>query len=141
MKLTPNFDDSEFRCPCGCGGNKINIKLVERLQILRNKIGKPINITSGYRCPTHSLRVGGTYSDAHTRGFAADIYVNGMKPIEIARIAEDLGFGGIGLMSNALHLDIRDENGTHGVDYPNSHWWGNEVTGENWIKSFKNYKG
>lgn len=138
MKITPNFEDTEFTCKCGCGQNKINPRFVERLQVLRNKIGKPINITSGYRCPTHSVRVGGSYSDAHTIGIAADLYVNGMSPKELARIAEDLGFGGIGIMSNAIHLDIRDESGC-GFTYANNHWWGDETTGNNYIKSFKNY--
>lgn len=131
MKITPNFTSDEFKCKCGCGGNKINYKLVERLQVLRYILGKPIIITSGYRCPTHSLRVGGCYSDAHVRGFAADIKVNGLTSTQIANQAKKLGFGGIGIIDNyAVHLDIRDENGTDGVSYPNSYWHADERTGK-----------
>lgn len=138
MKITPNFDKNEFVCKCGCGQNKINERLVERLQVLRYKVGRPVNVTSGYRCPKHSINVGGSYSDAHTLGFAADIYVNGLSAIELARIAEDLGFGGIGIInSTCVHVDIRDENGCGGISYPNSHWFGNEQTGDNYIKTFK----
>lgn len=138
-KITPNFDSTEFVCKCGCGRNKINERFVERLQILRNKIGVPINVTSGYRCPTHSIRVGGSYTDAHTYGIAADVYANGLSSIQLARIAEDLDFGGIGIIDDkCVHLDIRDENGC-GFNYANNHWWGDERTGNDWITSFKNY--
>lgn len=141
MKLTPNFDSNELRCKCGCGQCKINDRFVERLQLLRYKVGKPVIVTSGYRCPTHSVRVGGSYNDAHTHGIAADIYVNGLSSIELARIAEDLHFGGIGIIDNkCVHVDIRDENGC-GFTYPNSHWFGDERTHNDWISSFKSYKG
>ena len=140
MKITPNFDSTEFTCKCGCGRNKINERFVERLQMLRNKIGAPINVTSGFRCPTHSIRVGGSYNDAHTLGIAADIYVNGLSSLQLARYAEELGFGGIGIIDNkCVHVDIRDENGC-GFNYANSHWWGDESKGLNYIQSFKTYK-
>lgn len=140
MRITPNFKSEEFTCKCGCGQNKINERFVERLQILRNKIGVPVNVTSGYRCPTHSVRVGGSYNDAHTVGIAADIYANGLTSVQLARVAEDLGFGGIGIIDDkCVHVDIRDESGCD-FTYANSHWWGDERTGNNFIQSFKNYK-
>lgn len=141
MKLTPNFDSSEFTCKCGCGQCKINERLVERLQLLRYKVGKPVIINSGYRCPTHSVRVGGSYNDAHTNGIAADIRVNGISSVQLARIAEDLNFGGIGIIdNNSIHVDIRDENGC-GFTYANSHWWGDERASSrtDYILSFKHY--
>lgn len=140
MRITPNFKSEEFVCKCGCGKNKINERFVERLQLLRNRVGVPIIVTSGYRCPTHSIRVGGSYNDAHTVGIAADIYANGLSSVQLARVAEDLGFGGIGIIDNqCIHVDIRDENGC-GFNYANSHWWGDERTGNNFVQSFKNYK-
>ena len=128
MKLTPNFDSNEFKCKCGCGGNKINERLVERLQILRYKLGKPIIVTSGYRCPVHSVRVGGSVSDGHTKGIAADIKCPGYTSDQIAKAAAELKFGGIGIIDNtAVHVDIRDENGC-GFTYPNSYWHADERT-------------
>lgn len=132
MKITPNFKSEEFACKCGCGGNKILWKFVERLQVLRYKLKAPIIITSGYRCPTHSVRVGGSTNDAHTKGFAADIQVRGYNSEQIAKAAAELGFGGIGIIDNyTVHVDIRDENGTDGVSYPNSYWHADERTGKN----------
>lgn len=129
MRITPNFKSEEFTCKCGCGGNKINWKFVERLQVLRYKLKVPITITSGYRCPVHSVRVGGSATDAHTKGFAADIQAKGYKAEQIAKAAAELGFGGIGIIDDyTVHVDIRDESGTDGISYPNSYWHADERT-------------
>lgn len=135
MKLAKDFDDYEFTCKCGCGGNKISDELVAKLQELKDALGASICIiTSGYRCPTHSVRVGGYYNDAHTKGIASDCIFyrdrekkNPIPVEEVARKAEKLGFTGIGLMSgNAIHLDIRNA-----TNYVNSKWFGDERTGKN----------
>ena len=51
MKLTENFDSSEFRCKCGCGKGDwlMAPELVQGLQELRELIGQPIVINSAYR--------------------------------------------------------------------------------------------
>lgn len=77
----PNFKKAEFKCPCGkCNGygNGIATTLVETLQELRNKYGK-LQITSGYRCPAHNKAVGGSTNSKHTKGQAADFYLNGFN--------------------------------------------------------------
>jgi len=57
-----------------CGDDK----LTELLQRLRSLIGRPIIITSGYRCPKHDREVGGPGTSFHTKGLAADFYVPGV---------------------------------------------------------------
>lgn len=48
--------------------------LVEKvLDPLREAYGKPIIVTSGYRCPKLNAAVGGAASSQHVRGEAADI--------------------------------------------------------------------
>lgn len=47
------------------------------LQPLRNKLGKPVKITSGYRCEKLNTEVGGARNSQHLTGEAADISVNG----------------------------------------------------------------
>ena len=77
----PNFKKAEFKCPCGkCNGygNGIATTLVETLQELRNKYGK-LQITSGYRCPAHNKAVGGSTNSKHTKGQAADFYLDGFN--------------------------------------------------------------
>jgi hypothetical protein len=43
------------------------------LQPLRDLYGKPLVITSAYRCPAVNAVVGGSRSSAHLKGLAADI--------------------------------------------------------------------
>lgn len=49
LKLTPNFSASEFACN-HCGELILSDELVQKLQLFREQIGSPIQITSGYRC-------------------------------------------------------------------------------------------
>lgn len=47
------------------------------LQPIRDAYGKPIYVSSGYRCPKLNKAVGGVPTSQHVRGEAADIYVKG----------------------------------------------------------------
>ena len=138
--LSQHFDEKEFMCPC-CGAVNIDKELVSMLEKLRTEMNaSAIIVTSGYRCPTHSVAVGGSSTDAHTRGIAADIRV--MKKSgkcyasgTIARESEKIGFTGIGIIDNLhCHVDIRNLH-----NYINAHWFGDERTGNDWIETFKNY--
>ena len=52
-------------------------ELVEAvLDPLREKYGRPIHVSSGYRCPRLNKAVGGAANSQHTTGEAADIYVS-----------------------------------------------------------------
>ena len=106
IKLSPNFTLAEFACRC-CGGVKIDPELVRKLQQLRDRIGKPISITSGYRCPVHNQAVGGAAQSQHMYGTAADIVVKGLAPATVADHAEAVGFGGIGRYAGFIHVDVR----------------------------------
>ena len=48
------------------------------LQPIRDKLKKPMIITSGYRCPALNRAVGGVTSSQHTKGQAVDFHINGM---------------------------------------------------------------
>ena len=55
-QLTNNFKISEFHCKgpsCGCTETLHDTSLSAYLQLIRNHFGKPVYITSGYRCSTH----------------------------------------------------------------------------------------
>lgn len=43
------------------------------LDPLREAYGKPIIVTSGYRCPELNIKVGGSKTSQHVQGLAADI--------------------------------------------------------------------
>lgn len=132
MKITEHFTTDEMTCKCGCGLCDMENEFMLMLEKLRTMINKPIIITSGRRCPKHSVTVGGYSNDAHVKGFASDIKVSGLTSFDIAEYAEKCGFTGIGIIDNeAVHVDNRDIS-----KYSNGHWFGNEMTGENNIKTF-----
>lgn len=61
--------------------------LVENvLQPLRDAVGKPIRITSGYRSHDLNNAVGGSKTSQHSRGQAADLVIQGMHPYDICRL-------------------------------------------------------
>lgn len=138
--LSQHFSESEFKCPC-CGKITINKELINMLEKLRTAMNAAaIIVTSGYRCPNHSKAVGGSITDAHTKGIAVDIRVlkksgQTYSSGTIAREAEKIGFSGIGIIDNIhCHVDIRNLH-----NYINAHWFGDERTKNDWIKTFANY--
>jgi len=74
--LSKNFTRKDFKCPCGCTRQMVDSELVEKLQAIRDKLGKAIKVTSGYRCITHnaSKTVGGSPNSKHRYGMAVGIY-------------------------------------------------------------------
>lgn len=145
-KITEHFDSREFNC--NCGNNKIIPEFVKHLEKIYEYLDNTetgcsaIVVTSGYRCPQCSGKVGGKSNDAHTMGFAADViayHANREIPyqaVEVAAVAEYLGFSGIGICNGGLacHCDDRAIYG-----YINNHWYGDERNGNDNITTFKQY--
>ena len=52
-------------------------------------------------------KVGGAKYSQHVQGKAADIVISGVTPYEVAKYAESLGAGGIGLYNSFTHVDVR----------------------------------
>jgi zinc D-Ala-D-Ala carboxypeptidase len=61
------------------------------LQPLRNALGMPIIISSGYRSPQLNSAIGGVMNSAHLYGRAADIIVPGMAPRHVCRRIVSMG--------------------------------------------------
>lgn len=116
-KLTKNFDREEFDCN---DGTKIPselmpnvVELAKNLQVLRNDIGEPIHINSGYRHKAYNKKIGGVPSSQHLTASAADITAKSFTPKQLAARVEKLikekklWFGGIGIYPGFIHVDIR----------------------------------
>lgn len=113
FQLTAHFKLSEFECKC-CQRVKLDDRLVSVLEAVRADIGKPVIITSGYRCHTHNRDVQGADDSDHLYGWAADIVVIGMEPNLLKDIvAGHLFSGRIGTYSTlkCVHVSIRSRIG------------------------------
>lgn len=85
-----------------------NIKaLAVKLQAIRDKFGRPVFITSGWRSRRVNNAVGGASRSQHLVGKAADIVVSGMSPREVQRALDGSWSGGLGYGRTFTHLDIR----------------------------------
>ena len=117
MQLTKNFGIHEFVCRDGSmpeGELESNVReLAENLQVLRDYIGKPIRIISGYRSPSYNTKIGGAKGSQHMKARASDIKNKGVEPREIHGIIEGLiaegkmKQGGLGLYPTFVHYDTR----------------------------------
>ena len=117
MRLTNNFKLQEFGCRDGSlpeGELLENCReLADNLQVLRDHIGKPINIISGYRPPAYNKKIGGAKKSQHLLARAADIKVSGMAPAEVHATvlklikAGKMKQGGVGKYSTFVHYDTR----------------------------------
>ena len=67
-----HFARGEMRCPC-CGRGAVALALVLALEDLRSLYGRPVRITSGWRCQTHNREVGGHPQSRHLIGCAVDV--------------------------------------------------------------------
>jgi len=138
-RLSAHFQVKEFKCKDGSDKIIVNMDLINLLEQLYDKLGAgAINITSGYRTPSHSVKVGGYATDQHTKGNAADITAKkkdgtpfSSKDITLA--LEDLNHAvGIGLINKngSVHLDVRGKK-----------CWFDETNGEKLVQSWYAYWG
>lgn len=109
--LTADFSSKEFECKC-CGKLVHDNRLSVALQAIRDRVGRPVRITSGYRCPKHNKAIGGAPASLHVSGEAADYQISGYSVIEMAAVAEsspDFRNGAVGMYpeNQFVHADVR----------------------------------
>lgn len=114
---TKNFSAHEFRCKCGsCNKQEphhCTPELLERLQELRDLYGRPMHLTSGYRCEKHPVEARKTVPGQHNKGTAVDItYSSGREARTIMKLAFDLDFKCVVLGRGFIHVDLREGPGT-----------------------------
>lgn len=108
-QVSANFKVREFACKDGSDVVVIDSDLIEVLQYIRDHFKKAVNINSAYRTASYNKKVGGVTNSQHCKGTAADIRISGVKPKDIAAVAEQKlkGKGGIGIYSGFVHVDTR----------------------------------
>lgn len=97
MKLSKHFTLSEFERSGKAKEigvkNKAPVELYSRLSTLCEKVlepvrehfGRPVRITSGFRCLQLNRAIGSRDTSQHTLCEAADIVIDGIEPLEIAK--------------------------------------------------------
>jgi zinc D-Ala-D-Ala carboxypeptidase len=101
------FKLSDFDCQ-ETGENEMNEDFLIKLDDLRHECGFPFIVTSGYRSKDHSIEKRKVKGGTHTQGIAADIrVVGGYERYVIQKNAYALGFTGIGVHKDFIHVDTR----------------------------------
>lgn len=101
-RLQANFSLSEFvrsdlavrqgidNRPTGIEMTHVRTVLAPGMQRVRNVLGVPVHITSGYRCPELNRALGGAPLSQHLQGLAADFVAPEFgSPRSIARFLRD----------------------------------------------------
>ena len=105
---TKNFKPYELTCSC-CGASGVQQWALDKLQGLRDEVGRPLAITSAYRCANHPNEASKTKPGEHFNGVAFDIHVtNGAERMQIVQLGIKHGAKGIGVANGFVHLDWRD---------------------------------
>lgn len=113
IKLGKYFTTTEFE-DRGVKYSMVNLELVKYLDALRDKLGVPINVTSGYRSHETQLDLArrgfetAKSVSTHEVGSAADINTGGKHTgLELEAAARSVGFTSVGVGKNWIHVDIR----------------------------------
>ena len=102
------FRLEEFNCT-HTNRNEMDPEFLAKLDELREKVGFPFRITSGYRDATHpaEARKAEPGTGTHCQGIAADIAVsNGFERMNIVHEAIKMRFS-IGVARTFVHVDDR----------------------------------
>jgi uncharacterized protein YcbK (DUF882 family) len=98
------FEESEFN-----EFDKMDPKLLEMLDTLRENYGYPIKLTSTYRSSEHPIEAKKAKPGEHTYGAAVDIAcIGGEATFKLVKAAIETGFTRIGISrkNNFVHVGI-----------------------------------
>lgn len=112
-ELIKHFRRMEFLCPC-CGKEDMDFDFVYKLDRLRETLGYPLAINSGWRCAKHNAKVGGKSNSAHLLGIAADVRMaDSRRRFDFIDYGISLGFTRFGIGPNYVHVDLGSDTTGH----------------------------
>ncbi len=95
-QLSPNFSLSEMTASDAAARHNVSnvptgqtlanlTETAKKMERVRQILGRPIIVTSGYRSPAVNKIIGGADTSAHTLGYAVDFKVPGLTPFEVCK--------------------------------------------------------
>ena len=122
--IAPYLNESEYCCKC-CKGLPVDfydredeaeigapyLMLFKYFYNIREAWGKPIPVSSGYRCPKHNKAAGGHPYSIHLFGLALDLDCKDVKEVSkmallIKQIASNLRIGIYKRSGTFIHVDV-----------------------------------
>lgn len=102
----PSFSPEELACR-GTGQLMLDEPSLDKLQALRELVGKPMIVLSAYRSPEHNKAVGGAKHSQHLYAKAFDISMANHDPDVFETDARTVGFTGFGYYPKQgfMHID------------------------------------
>jgi hypothetical protein len=102
--MSKYFSEDELRCKCGCGVCIMDSEFLALMDEIREDVGEPIGVVSGYRCPKHDAKCNNDGN--HPTGQAIDMAAALSRVrFKIVRAAIKRGIKRIGIAKTFLHLD------------------------------------
>lgn len=116
-QLTPHFHLREFASrdllPSDPEVRQRLTEVARNLEVLRDYLGRPIQVISGWRSHEHNEAIDGATQSQHLFGRAADIVVPGLSPAQVFGAIEQLQAegrmtqGGLSAYASFTHYDTR----------------------------------
>jgi len=107
------FSFDEMKCKCGCDQAPMDQDFMDLLDNIRESFGKPLIISSGYRCHNHPIEAKKSKAGAHATGKAADLSVAGVDAQRVLLAAMLLDVNRLGVQQKGtgrfIHLDTCTE--------------------------------
>ena len=109
LSIAPNFVLGEYLYDWKGRYGVMQTHVVDAMQAVRDAVGGPVTVNSGYRSPAYNASVGGASSSRHMYGDACDIDVSSMSAEELANICDGLGADYVATYDTGhTHCDWRD---------------------------------
>ena len=105
-KISDHFSFQEMVCrgtECNCKRADMDPEFMKLLEEVRRAYGKPMYISSAFRCDVHNNLVSSIPNGPHTHGQAADVLVSGQAAMDLFAAAKAVGAYGLGVSQKGPH--------------------------------------
>ncbi len=109
LALAPNFVMDEVMQAWKGRYGVMQPHTIERLQEIREDLGGPLNINSGYRSPDYNAGVGGVQFSRHQFGDGIDMWASNSSLADVGATCDNRGASYVGYYTSHVHCDWRND--------------------------------